>query len=533
MKINAKIAGEIELDLDALPQPVLEQIKGALTVKNEDREKALQEKVFGSWDMPEWIELYRAEERRGGERVLCLPRGFAQNLFMGVTAMGHEVEWDDQRTSYPASDGYYVPFTLRPYQLDAVLAMLRAEQGFYEAPAGSGKTTTMLGAFAYANQRTLVIVDKAGLVEQWRARAAQFLGLSTDLSQERSVGKIGEGVWEERDLTICLRQTLWARVWELDATDWMAKWGYVLFDEGHHLSADTLAEVCRRCTARLLQGTSATPAKTETQGRVVHSMVGPVVHKTERDVLYQAGVLMRPTVEVVYTGHDDVFWDTHESDADGVCKVPDCKKAAKGEAHFHRNNYSSCLKKLVESKARNAMIARRIVSDRGHVHLVASRQLKHLDILRKAVEEAGWDGPIYMLRGAENAEGLSQHIAESVIFGGQWEMISYEDSDGKDSEVWRQTTPVGEHGREAVIFSTVADEALDIPPIDRVHVAFPMRQQAATIQLVGRGERVAEGKVDAVIVDYRDRCDVFAQQGEVRDQTFRYVGYEIKEVNSV
>ena len=200
------------------------------------------------------------------------------------------------------------------------------------------------------------------------------------------MGKIGEDVWEERDLTVCLRQTLWSRLWELEATDWFSRWGYVLFDEGHHLASDTLAEICRRSTARLLQGTSATPTKTETKGRVVHSLVGPVVHQTTRDELYEAGVLMRSTVEVIYTGHDDVFWDTHEVGDDEECQVPNCKKI--GTAHFHRNNYSSVQKRLVESKVRNAMIAERIVSERGHVHLVASRQLKHLDLLRKAVEDA-------------------------------------------------------------------------------------------------------------------------------------------------
>ena len=518
MIIHAKIAGEIEISIDAIPADALGLIKSALTVRNEDRDKALQERVFGAWDMPEFIELYRVEARRGGDHVICLPRGFAANLVGGMASMGHEVQWDDQRMSYPAADGYYRPFVLRPYQLEAAVAMLKAEQGFYECPAGGGKSITMLGAFAYAQQRTLIIVDKAGLVEQWRARAEQFLGLSRDYADERSVGKIGEDVWEERDLTVCLRQTLWSRLWELEATDWFSRWGYVLFDEGHHLASDTLAEICRRSTARLLQGTSATPTKTETKGRVVHSLVGPVVHQTTRDELYEAGVLMRSTVEVIYTGHDDVFWDTHEVGEDEECQVPDCKKI--GKAHFHRNNYSSVQKRLVESKVRNAMIAERIVSERGHVHLVASRQLKHLDLIRKAVEDAGWDGPIYMLRGEENAAGLSQPIAEAIIAGGQWGMVDDE---------WTQVLPMSEHGREAVIFSTVADEALDIPPIDRVHVVFPLRQPAATIQLVGRGERIAEGKTDSIIVDWTDRCSVFAQQAEVRHSTYRYVGYKIDE----
>jgi superfamily II DNA or RNA helicase len=522
--VRARIAGEIEIHVADLPEQALELIKTALTVRNEDRDKQLQERVWGAWDLPEWITLYREERRRGGDHVILLPRGFAANLVAGLASLDAAVEWDDQRARADAEPGYFSPFALRGYQARAVADMLAAEQGFYECPAGGGKTVTMLGLMAYAQQRTLWITDKAGLVEQARARAAAFLGLEHD-----QVGKIGEDVWEERDLTICLRQTLWSRLWELDATSWFDKWGLVIFDEGHHLSSETLTEICRRCRSHYLFGTSATPAKSETRGRIVHSLVGPVVAKTERQELYELGVLVKPDVEVVRTGHDDDFWPTHDAQLDTstnelTCLVPGCRK--RGTQHTHRNNYSTVLKHLVESDERNELIARRIVSERGHVHLVASRQLKHLDAIRRACEDAGWDGPINMLRGEENAAGLSQHIAEAVVAGGQWELIQHPDA---DDDAWEQVAPVGDHGREAIIFSTVADEGLDIPPIDRVHVVFPMRQEAAVIQLVGRCERVADGKDGAVIVDYADRCSVFAEQALERDRVYRYVGYSIRE----
>jgi superfamily II DNA or RNA helicase len=531
--IHAKIAGEIEVAFDALPEQVRELSKTATTVWNEDRQKKLDEKVWGAWDEPEWVPLWREERRRGGEHVMLFPRGFAAGFYALATSLGHEVAWEDARSSASAAPGYYRPFVLRDYQLDAATRLLQAEQGVYVAPTGSGKTVTILGLLAYADVRAIVIVSKAGLLEQWRERAATYLGLSLDLDDEHSVGKIGEDVWVERDLTICLRQTLWARLWEIKATGWFSRLGATVIDECHALAGETLGEIVRESSTRLMLGASATPAKTETKGQIVYSLVGPVVAETPREALYARGVLVRPTVEVVYTGHDDVFWPTHDAtpeqdEATGRtrwrCEVPDCRKSGK---HTHRNNFATIQKRLVEDPDRARLIAERVVSERGHVHLIASRQLKHLEILRDACVEAGWDGPIFMLRGEENAEGLSQAIADAIVSGGHWE--TYEEKDGRSKVTkLRRVSSIGPYGREALVFSTVADEGLDVPPIDRVWIVFPLRQPSSVIQLIGRCERTSKGKTDAKVIDLADRCSVFAAQAEERQATYRMLGHEIK-----
>lgn len=529
--VPVTVSGELELKIPDLPEHALELIKAALTVVNEDKEKALAEKIFGAWDMPDFINLYKIEQRRGGDHVLLMPRGFAAALVSGLRSLEAEVQWDDRRSRVAAADGYYKPFLLRDYQAAAAVKMISAEQGVYQCPAGGGKTVTALGFCALVQERAIVIIDKAGLLEQWRTRARDFLGLEDD-----QVGKIGDDKWEERDFTVALRQTLWSRLWEIDATEWFDKFGVVIFDECHHLSGETLGEVARRCRTHYLLGISATPAKSETRGKVVHSLVGPIVAETTRQELYDRGVLMKPTVRAVYTGHDDIFYPTHDAtrDKDGrwKCQLPGCRKG--NTHHGHRNNYASVLKNLVEDGGRNAMIGKMIATERGHVHLVNSSQLKHLDLLKHACVDAGWDGPIYMLRGEENAEGLSQPIAEAIADGGFWETYEAKEKNPETNRMrnvtrMRKVSDEAPHGREAIIFSTVADEGLDIPPIDRVWITFPMRQEAAVIQLVGRGERIAPAKTDSVIIDLRDRCQVFADQALERDRVFRQIGYEINE----
>lgn len=507
MIVHVAIKGSLELNIDEIDGDVVKLIKSALTFINEDRLQAEREQVPGWWDLPETIEIYREEHRRSGH-VLIAPRGFADQLAEGIGEIGGAIEWADHRVSPAAAPGYFRPLLLRDYQHEAVIDLLSSEQGFYECPPGGGKTVAALGMSALINCRTLVIVDKADLLEQWRERAAQEwldkqktvrgLDLSLDFDHPRAVGKIGQDVWEERDLTIALRQSLWSRIDELDATKWWRGWGTEIFDEGHHLSSDTLSELSLRCEARFMYGMSATPARTPTKGLIVAVYIGPIRHRTSKERLRKAGVLVMPKVEIIRTDFQTDFWPTHNRKEGEECKIPNCRKS--GKKHMHRNNYSSCVKKLVEDDERNKLIAHQIVSDRGHYHLVYSRQLKHLDLLKKAIEEAGWDGPIFMLRGEENAKKISRAIVAEIS-----------------------------ESHECVIFSTVAEEGLDIPILDRLHLPFPIKQQGLVQQVVGRVERATDGKDTPKIFDYADYgTECFAAQAPDRETVYRMDGYPIK-----
>lgn len=539
--VRAHVAAEIVIPVDDLSPTFFEQIKQALSIPNEEKQKQAALKIWGHWDLPDVIELFRVEDRRGLSNVLCLPRGFAAQLVLGAQHNGVELQWEDKRTTALAAPGYFKPFLLRDYQFRDAKMMLASEQGVYRCPAGGGKTVTLLSLMAYAQQRAIVIVDKAFLLEQWRERAAQFLGLSLDLNDERSVGKIGENVWEERELTICLRQTLFSRLWETKATRWFDRIGLAVLDEVHHTgSAETLQEVVRSISSKMLLGPSATPARNETEGRVVGALVGPIVAETTRQELYDRGVLVRPHLEIVDTNFYADFWPTHDSLPDGSCKKPDCYKKI---PHSHNHNYPTCLKKLVEDEERNILIAETVISQRGHVHLIPSSQLKHLNLIKRALEAEGWDGPIYFLRGEENARGDSQKIVKAIEAGGHWEpppevkklrkkKIEELRAEAKEKgeefidpndRLWVQTAPIGEHGHEAVILSTVAGEGMDVPMIDRLHHVFPGKQEAALIQVIGRCERVSPNKTEAIIYDYRDAgCDVFREHASERLRVYRY-----------
>ncbi len=526
MIVPATVSSEIVIRIDDLPPGQLDLLKGALTFRNEERDKNEKLRIFGWWDLPETIILWREEKRRGGEHVLCMPRGFAAQLVGGLASVGATVEWNDQRSIVPSAPGYFKPFLLRWYQAPFVADLMRSQQGIGHAPTSSGKTVSALALMALLQQRSLVIVGKAALLDQWRERAAQFLGLSLDLDDQNSVGMIGQDVWVERDLTICLRQTLASRQWQTDAIDWGSQYGLCIADECHAVgSAETLQEVMRALPCAYFFGLSATPARSETQGKIIGALVGPIVARIDNQALVDEGIVIEPVVRVVETGFEADFWPTHDSDKEGNCQKPGCTKKNK---HSHKDNWEACLKLLLIDEARNAMIAEEIVSERGHVHLVFARRKAHLTAIREALVEAGWDGPIYDLTGKQNADGESQEISRAIKEGGFWELDKEHKKETKEVRFKRVAdSPSGL--REAVILSTVADEGVDIPPIDRVHVVYPLRQQLATIQLVGRGTRAAPGKRGCTIVDYHDAgCSVFDEQHRERMRTYRAQGLRLE-----
>lgn len=517
--VPVRVTGELVIKIEDLPEMALEQVKSALTIPNEEREKAQALKQFNWFELPETVPLYRVETRRGGENVICLPRGFAAGLVNGLAGMGIQVAWDDQRTLSASHPDYYKLFLSRDYQAEAALAWMAAQQGFVKGPAGSGKTVLVLWALAMLGQKALIITDKTALANQWRVRAHQFYKMPIELDDEgyeqaaltkkgdpdlREAGFIGQGVWEERNLTICLRQTLHERGFALDGTRWWQNWGAVIFDEGHHLTADTLGDICRKITSVYLGGVSATPWKTPERGMRVTCLVGPIVHEIPRKILYERKVLMKPEIHVINGDFVTPFWPDHDAEYDKhqqrwTCLKPDCTTNKK---HGHRNNYSSALKAIVESKERNARIAAKIAGERGHYHLMPSRQLKHLDLIEKALIKAGWPKEkIWKLRGEENAAGLDRVIDQQL----------------RASD-------------EGVLLSTVADEGLDIPPLDRCHMIFPMRDPILTEQIAGRVERVFEGKKDAIVYDWRESdMDVFEGQYDERTRVYLRNGYTIKQ----
>lgn len=82
-----------------------------------------------------------------------------------------------------------------------------------------------------------------------------------------------------------------------------------------------------------------------------------------------------------------------------------------------------------------------------------------------------------------------------------------------------------------VLFSTIADEALDIPRLDTLVLAFPGRNVEKYKQKIGRIERSHPDKLAPLVIDFSDDCSVFAGQLQERRQLYASEGLNVRVVD--
>lgn len=379
------------------------------------------------------------------ETHLLLPRGFLTELLELVEG-NVDYEIQDQRVTSSSLllDGSDIVSTLRTDQRRAVEAIKREEQGIVNANPGRGKTVIALAAIAELKQKTLIIVDKSNIAKQWQERAKEHLDLD--------IGLIGDTQWDERDVTVALQQTLWSRREELDKACWWDQWGMVILDECHHLPALTFFDIVSKFPAKYRIGLSATVGKTPAKARTAVLTLGQIIHKDD-------SVDVKPTVEIVDTNFVFEYHGTYKN----------------SEGKTVRNNYQKLINSVVKDQRRNYTIAAKLEENLDHCNLVLSKRLNHLDALKECAIELGFpEDRCWMLTGKESSDER---------------MEIYEKADSGS----------------CAIFSTIADEALDIPRIDRVYLAFPQKNHETIKQQIGRATRSHDQKDGAIVYDFRDK----------------------------
>lgn len=488
--IEARIGTHLWVDGAALPPDLRGYIAEALTTPNPEKPTAIREHLWGAERMLDEIPLY---ELNGS--TLKIPRGFTSSFVAGMAASGYEISWIDERTAVARAEGVLTPIELDGYQELACVALLGG--GLASAPTGAGKTVISLEAIRRSNQRAVIIVEKSSLAGQWVRAIREMLHCEP--------GYIGEGQWVERDITVALRQSLWAqkeqpgplRLAPEGASAWTAqrpfweRWGFVLLDEAHHAPAETLVELLQCFPAWIRAGVSATVDRDPLTFPIAVVVIGPVIHETTFEEA--EGRLVRPVVWVYKTDFDFEYVPTHKEE------VWNGKKMVWKTI---RNNYNEMMSELVKDPGRNYLIAQLAIREAcaGHHCLIVSSRKEHLDAIEGMILLEQHDIAIHKLLGGESSE-IAGLIAKQI-----------------------DESPVG-----TILLSTVADEGLDIPRLDRLILAYPSRKTGATKQRMGRVTRRHPLKQDAVVIDIMDaRMTLLRDQFRERRQLlYNPEGFEV------
>ncbi len=182
------------------------------------------------------------------------------------------VDVDDRVLDLPDLD-LASAYELRDYQQEALAAWEDADRrGTLELPTGSGKTVIGLGAIERLGTPTLVVVPTIDLLVQWREELRSDFG--TD------AGQLGGGTREIGTLTVATYDSAMIR-----AEDLGDRFGFVVFDEVHHLGGERYREIARLLAAPARMGLTATFERPDGAHDVVAEVVGPVVHRLDPEEL--------------------------------------------------------------------------------------------------------------------------------------------------------------------------------------------------------------------------------------------------------
>ena len=196
------------------------------------------------------------------------------------------------------SDGH-PPWTLRPYQQQAVDGFWHGGSGVVVLPCGAGKTLVGAGAMATSKTTTLILVTNTVSARQWRDELLRRTTLTED-----EIGEYSGARKEVRPVTIATYQVLttkrkgvYTHLELLDARDW----GLVIYDEVHLLPAP-IFRMTADLQARRRLGLTATLVREDGREDEVFSLIGPKRYDAPwKDIENQGYIAPAACIEVRLT----------------------------------------------------------------------------------------------------------------------------------------------------------------------------------------------------------------------------------------
>ena len=147
--------------------------------------------------------------------------------------------------------------------------------GLLELPCAWGKTSGSLYILSQLKKKTLVIVHKEFLLNQWVERIQQFL-------PKARVGRIQGQIIdiEDKDIVIGMLQSLSMKEYPQSLFD---SFGFTIIDEVHHISSQTFSNALFKIVTKYMLGLSATMNRKDGTTRVFKMFLGDVIFKGKRD----------------------------------------------------------------------------------------------------------------------------------------------------------------------------------------------------------------------------------------------------------
>ena len=336
--------------------------------------------------------------------------------------------------------------------------------GIISVPCGFGKTVLALYLVAALKVKTLVIVHKEFLMDQWKERIEFFL-------PNAKVGKIQGDIVkiEDKDIVIGMLQSISMRDYPNDV---FKDFGFVIYDECHHLGAEVFSRSLMKVGCKYTLGLSATPKRSDGLTKVFEWFLGETVYSIKQREKEDVKVKL-----IKYYAEDEVY--------------SEIKTNFKGQI-----NMPTMITNICMYEPRNILILEEIEKCKKEKRkiLILSDRRDHLKFLHQILDNKNVSNGFYL--GGMKQKDLKETEEKQVMLG---------------------------------TFS-MASEGFDCKTLNTIFLATPKN---SIEQAVGRilRQKKEERTIIPMVIDIIDNFSIFSRQGEKRKTFYKKNKYKIKNIN--
>jgi superfamily II DNA or RNA helicase len=460
--IRARLGATLSIERSGLPPTLVAALKHLGSIHNPVFYEK-QRMRFSTWDTPRFIRCYDEDLE-----WIHLPRGLVERVTELTTGLGSRLEVSDVRPEHPKV-GFDFVGELRPHQKDAVDATTPHDRAVIVGPPGTGKTVMACAVISHHDKPTLVLVDRKPLLDQWRNRLQEHLGL-----EPTQVGMIGGGKSTPTGVVdVAMIQSIARRE---QPAELFERYELVVVDECHHLPAVSFEACVRHAISRRWLGLTATPYRRDGLEGIITLQCGPTRYEITAKDATEASLVRRELI-------------VHETRSE-----MDEEEAA---------SIHAVLGAIVDNQRRTDQICTDIhdAVTAGRTCLVLTQRTDHIDAIVDRLAQLG-DAAL-VLRG-----GLGKKARAAVT----------------DAITSRQ------EGSGIVLVATGSylGEGFDWPELDTLFLAFPLAFKGRVVQYVGRLLRTHAGKHHVELHDYVDvRVPVLDRMHAKRLPAYAVLGFDV------
>ena len=478
--VRIVLADRIYIDSSGMSNKTKRQLRRMATFSNK---QYFQNQAM---DMPNYDEsrfIYLGSDEG---KYIVLPRGLREDILKKFDNAGIRYKIEDKRTQGRELN---ISFKgeLRESQIPAAETMLENETGILHAATAFGKTVVCCDMIARRGISTLILVDRADLMNQWIKRLDEFLDIDEELPEyQTKTGRtrkrkslIGNLQGVRDTLTGIVDVAMIRSLKKKDGFHPMLKeYAQVYFDECHHAASESAIEVLQEINAKYVYGVTATPKRGDGKEKINEFLLGPIRYR--------------------FTAKDRA----EEQNIDHLV-YPRFTRTVKPH-HLSKTPYGNDAYELIRNNdVRDEQIIRDVADcvQAGRTPVVLTKYVDHANKLSERLKK--YADRLILLTGANGTKVRRAQVKE------------LNEVDDSDSLILVGT-------------GSLLGEGFDFPRLDTLFMATPVSGENVVEQYVGRLNRDYDGKENVIVYDYVDsHIPKFDKMYAARLKAYKKIGYEL------